>query len=121
MAFTETQAYVCTPSSMIDSSPCLSCLSEHEMLAVIVALIALATEKTTAEVMSDSACFTCLSRKQMLQALVTKLGNDLLGERHTVQEVIDSYHCLVCVPDQQLLAAILQQLCAELTVSVPLQ
>ncbi len=88
------------------------------MWAVIVGLIALATGKTNAQVMSDSACFTCLSRKQMLQALVTKLGNDLLGEEHTVSEVVDQFHCLVCATDQQLFAAMLQLLCAELTISI---
>lgn len=118
MAFVPAVAFDCTPSSLLASSPCLKCLSEHEMLAVIVGLMGLAAGKANATIMSDSACFTCMSRKEMLQALVTKLGNDLLSDRYTVQEVIDQYHCLVCATDQQLLAAIMQLLCADLTVSV---
>lgn len=114
----QAEAFDCTPSSLLASTPCLKCLSEHEMIAVIVALMALAAGKTIPEVMSDGACFTCLSDKEMLQALVTKLGNDLLGERYTVQDVIDTYHCLVCAPDKQLRAAILQMLCADFTVSL---
>lgn len=119
--FPAPQAFTCDPKSLLASSPCLACLSEHEMLAVIVGLMSLAAGKTVAEAMSDSACFNCLSRKQMLHALVTKLGNDLLGERYTVQEVIEQYHCLVCASDQQLLASILQMLCADFTISAQQQ
>lgn len=107
----EPQAYECTPSSLLASNPCVACLSEKEMLAVLVGILATYNEQTVAEVMSESACFTCMSRKQMLQALVTIMGNELLGQEHTPQEVIDNMHCLVCATDQQLYAALLYQLC----------
>lgn len=118
MAFIPAVAFDCTPSSLLASSPCLKCLSEHEMLAVIVGILGLSAGKTNAEILSDSACFTCMSKKEMLQALVTKLGNDLLSDRYTVQDIIDQYHCLLCANDTQLRAAIIQLLCADLTVSV---
>ncbi len=111
-------AFDCTPSSMLASTPCLKCLSEKEMLAVIAALMAMAASKSIPEVISDGACFTCLSRKEMLQALVTKLGNDLLGERFSAQDVVEEMHCLVCATENQLLASILQMLCSEFTVSL---
>lgn len=119
MALVDTNAYVCTPSSLLASTPCLQCLSEHEYLAVIVGIMAISAGKTTAEAMTDSNCFACgMSRKQMLQAVVTILGNQLLGERYSAQDVVDSYHCLVCATDTQLLAAILQMLCNDITLSV---
>lgn len=111
------QGYDCTPSSLLASTPCLSCLSEHDMLAVIVGIFAVALDKTIPEIMDEGACFSCMSKKQMLQALATILGNQLLGEEHTAQEVIDEMHCLVCVPDQQLLAAILRMFCYYLTIT----
>lgn len=118
MALVDVNSFVCTPSSLLASTPCLKCLSEHEMLAVIVGILAIGVGKTNAEAMSDSACFTCMSRKQMLQAIVTILGNQLLGDEHTPQEVVDTYHCLVCATDTQLLAAILQMLCSDVSISL---
>lgn len=97
---------------MLDSVPCLACVSEHEMLAIMVGILALAMNKTVAEAMADGACFACMSRKQMMQALVVLMGNNLLGERNTAEEVIEMTHCLNCAPDHQLLAAILQMLCS---------
>lgn len=111
-------AFECTPDSLLKSTPCVACLSEHELLAVIVGILSLAASKTVAEAMSDSACFTCLSDKQLLQALVVKIGNDALGEEHTVSEVVDQFHCLVCATPKQLKAAIIQLLCANFTLSI---
>jgi hypothetical protein len=105
------QAYDCTPSSLLASTPCLKCLSEHEMLAVLVGIMALYAEKDIPTVMEESACFTCMSKKEMLQALVTIFGNDLLGDSHSAQDVVDEYHCLVCATDLQLRAALLKLLC----------
>lgn len=111
MAYIEIQQYECTPSSLLDSTPCLKCLSEKELLAVLVGIFAASADKTVAQVMEDSACFTCLSKKEMLQALVTIMGNAMLGEGTTPSDIIANYHCLVCAPEQQLLAAALQLLC----------
>lgn len=110
------QAYTCTPSSLLASTPCTKCLSEHELLAVLVGIFGLYVEKTIPQIMEDSACFTCMSKKQMLQALVTIFGNQLLGDSVSPSEVIDDYHCLVCATDKQLMAALLQIWCG-LTVS----
>lgn len=115
---TPARAFTCDPKSLLDSSPCLACLSEHEMLAALVGVLALAAGKTAAETMDESKCFTCLSDKQLLQALITKIGNDALGEGNTVQDVIDTFHCLVCATPKQLKAALIQQLCAYSTLTV---
>lgn len=115
------QAYDCTPSSLMASNPCTNCLSETQMIAAIVGVIAVATGETAAQVLDESACFNCLSDKQMLQAILTKFGNELLGEEHTVPEVIDSMKCLLCAPQQQLKAALLLQLCKYITLTIKAQ
>lgn len=112
-----TNAYDCTPSSLVASNPCLACLPKKTLIAALVGVIAMAAEKDQAELLVDSACFMCLSEKQMLQAVVTMFGNDLLSE-HTAQDVIDEYHCLVCASQKQLLAALLYLLCNEVTFTI---
>lgn len=106
-----TNAYVCTPSSLIAANPCLACLSEKELLASLVGIMALSLEVGLPDLLKDSACFMCLSKKQMLQALVSMTGNDLLGEGTSPKDVIDQYHCLVCASEKQLQAAFIYLLC----------
>lgn len=113
MAFDQALAYECNPKSLLESNPCIACLSEKEMLAVIVGILAIGASKTVAEVMADSACFACMSKKQMLHALVTILGSEVLGAEHTPAEVVEQMHCLVCVDEHKLLAAILQLICVN--------
>lgn len=108
----------CTPSSILASTPCVACLSEKELLAALVAIIAVSKSKTLKQVLEDSACFTCMSDKQLLQAIVVIFGNGLLGETHTIQEVIDEMHCLVCASDKQLKASLVQLLCEDVSLAV---
>lgn len=103
--------YICTPSSLLASTPCLGCLSEKQMLSAIAGIFAVESEQTASELLEASACFMCLSKKQMLQALVTVLGNQLLGEGNDAQDVLDASACIECASEKQLLAAILFQLC----------
>ncbi len=112
------EGLLCEPGALLAENPCIACLSEKEMLAVIVAIMAITASKTIADVVSESACFTCMSRKQMLQALVTMIANDLLDERTSPQDVIDEMHCLVCATEQQLLAAIVKLYCDNFNVSL---
>lgn len=107
-------AFTCTPSSLLASTPCLACVSEKEMLAVLVGIFAISEGHTIADVMKDSACFTCMSKKQMLHGLTTLLGSEILGERTSVAEVKDTIRCLECASKHQLLAAILYLLCHSL-------
>lgn len=103
--------FECTPSSLLDSVPCLKCLSEKELLAGILAIFLTELEEDVETVMADSSCFTCMSRKQMLQSLATILGNGILGSDFEPGELLERYKCLRCASDQQLLAAILYLLC----------
>lgn len=106
-----TNAYVCTPSSLLASTPCLQCISEKEMIAAILGVLALDAGTTVSQALIDGACFTCLSKRQMLQALVTILGNELLGEEHSVPQVIEEIRCLECSSEQQMFGAILKLIC----------
>ena len=115
----ETQAFECTPSSLLASSPCLDCLSERQMLAVILGILALNSSQELPAMLQESACFMCMSKKQMLQALVTILGDQLLGEEATPADVLDDIKCLNCASEKQLLAAILYQTCTNITISGP--
>ena len=112
------QAYECTPSSLLASTPCLACVSETQLLAALVGIFATAAEKEIPAVLKDSACFTCMTKKQMLQSLVTIAGNDLLGERYSAQDVLDSIRCIgQCSTEKQLLAALLYLLCNDFTLT----
>lgn len=113
-------AYICTPSSLLASSPCLACLSSKQLLAAFLGILAISDrtyDSDLAGLLKDSACFTCMSKKQMLQALVTISGNDLLGEETTVPEVIAYIKCLDCASEKQILAAILYLLCHTITLT----
>ena len=111
--FRDPQAYVCTPSSLLASNPCLACLSEKELLAALLGVLTLSDELHIPDVLKNSACFTCLSKKQMLQALVTIMGNNLLGEAGDVPAVIEEIKCLECASEKQILAALLYLICNE--------
>ncbi len=115
----QTLDFVCTPASLLASSPCLECLSEKQMLAGLLGIFAIANEQAIPDVLKESDCFMCMSKKQMLQALVTIAGNQLLGEGTSGQTVIDKTKCLQCASEKQLLAAILWQLCNGITISSP--
>ena len=107
----EPNAFVCTPVSLMQSVPCLQCLSDHELLAALLGILLESTGETVAEVMKASSCFTCLSKKQMKQAFVTLMGNNVLGEATSLQGVLKQMACLRCANDTQLYAAILYEFC----------
>lgn len=108
------QALTCSPpSELLKVYPCLACLSEKELLAVIVLSMAQASPlhaNNVALLLSDSACFTCLSKKQRLQALAALLGNMGLGTK-TVPEIRDAIKCLLCGTPNQLWSAALFLYC----------
>lgn len=101
----------CTPSELIDTNPCFQCLSEKELLAVLVFVFVTANQSNIAQALVDSACFTCMSKKQMLQAVVSILANTYLSGQ-TIDEIKQEMKCLECASDNQLRAALLQQFCA---------
>ena len=112
------RAYTCTPSSLLNSAPCLSCLSEKQMLATLLAIITIYNEDEVRTVLEDSACLMCMSKKQMLQALVTIMGNNLLGETYSASDIADRVKCLECASQKQIMAAILHGSCNVLRFSM---
>lgn len=108
-------AVTCTPSGLLAHTPCLQCLSEKELLAGLVAVLADASGMSVETLMTSSACFTCMSKKEMLEALVSIFG-DAFGT--DVPTLIAQYKCLVCSNEKQLLAAALFLLChGDITIS----
>lgn len=81
------------------------------MWAAIVAILAIKAGKTVKATMSAAACFNCMSEKQMLQAVLTDLGNDLLGAGTSPTTVLATMNCLVCASEHQLKAAALKLFC----------
>jgi hypothetical protein len=111
--------FECTPSSLIAAVPCLACLSDNEMLAVLVGILATAADVDQTTLLTSSACYTCLSKKQMLQALVTIAGSDLLGPENTPDTILEQVKCLrQCSNEKQLLAALLSLLCNNIKLAV---
>lgn len=101
----------CTPASLIDTNPCLNCISEKELMAVLMYAFAHANDHTVAEALQNGACLTCLSKKQRLAAWVTIIANELLSDM-TVPEIIEAIKCLECASDTQLQASLLAEACA---------
>ena len=110
-------AYACTPSSLLKSEPCIKCLSEKELWAAIVAILAISAGQTAKTAMNNAACFNCMSEQQMLQGVVTILGNQLLGAGTSPATVLASMNCLVCASESRLKAAALKLLCDTVTIT----
>lgn len=108
------RAFDCTPSSLLNSVPCLECLSEKELLAALFIVLLQYNDLTVPQAMSSSACFTCMSKKQMLQAIVTIWGNSLLGRDFDAAALLADYKCVRCASDKQLMAGILYMFCLYL-------
>lgn len=104
----------CTPSGLLDTFPCLACLSEKELLAVMVYTLSTQTDYSlpddVPELMRDSACYACMSDKEMLQATAAMQAS-LFLEGKTVEEVRDTVKCLICATPKQLKAAMTLLLC----------
>jgi len=111
----EPKEFDCTPSSLLASYPCLSCLSERHMLAAMVGIMAYVSRTYANDLpllLKDSSCFMCMTNKQMLQAFATLLGSSMIGdEEGAMQKVLDKMTCLICARDKQLRAAFLLLMC----------
>ena len=66
------ETMACTPSQLINLSPCLGCVSQKQMWAVMLDVLRYEyqqdarTEISLKEVLKDSACWVCTSKKQRL-------------------------------------------------------
>ena len=108
------------PSELLKASPCLICLSEHDLLAIIVVALAQASQTyadDTALLLKDSVCYTCLSKKQMLVGFTAMVANQGLNGL-TQSEIMEKIKCLQCASPQQLRAAFLYLIAAEFQTSI---
>lgn len=95
--------------------PCLQCLNESELIALLVLMMSEESGYTlpqdTNKLLNDSACLTCLSDKQLLQSLVALAANDMLDQDTTANQLREKMKCLVCASRKQLYAAIVYLIC----------
>jgi hypothetical protein len=113
-------ALECSPSNLVHTRSCLSCLSQHELLAVIALSLAKASgtyAENVPALLKDSACYACLSEKELLQASAALVSNMAYPD-NTVPEIVALAKCLVCANPRQLKAAILFMLCNSFQVEV---
>lgn len=106
---------ICDDASLaVSQYPCLSCLSESELFAVLILGLAPMAGYTLpgdqADMIKDSACFTCLSDKQMLQG-VASIPAFLSFEGKTTQQIRDEIKCLVCTDQKRMKAMLVMLLC----------
>lgn len=116
-------AIACVPPSVtLAQYPCLACLSEKDLLAVLVYSMAQVTNENAdpdvnysanmPRLLADSACWMCLSKKQMLQALVGMMANLFVAGK-TVAQLRDAIKCMQCGSQKQLQAAFMFLFCTE--------
>lgn len=103
-------AITCTPADLLETYSCLQCLSEKELLAVLVLALSDNAGETVTETLENSACYTCLSDKQKVQAITAIFGDTFLS-RYTVTEIRENIKCLLCATPAQMKAALVYLLC----------
>ena len=107
-----------SPSDLANAIPCLACLSQTELMCVMILALATSNGYTlpgdTNAVITDSKCVTCLTDKQMLQALAGLLAGSTL-DGLTVTQMRARIKCLACANPRQLKATLLSQFCQYIT------
>lgn len=98
-----------TPRTLVGDTPCLQCLSEKELLAILLYIFAYLNSHTITEALEGSPCFMCLSKKQQLHGLVDVLSEKFLSEV-SVPTIIQEIKCLECAPEPQIIAALLREI-----------
>lgn len=105
---------LCDTQSLVSRSPCLSCLSESQLWAVILYAISQQTDyslpEDTGQLLADSSCLNCLTDKQLLESLAGILA-EIYVEDKTVEQIRDAITCLFCTSPKQLKSAIAYLLC----------
>ena len=106
-----------TPTDLVNASPCLNCLSQKQLLAVLVFLWKYRTFErdgtTIAEISDASACWNCTSTKQKLVGMVSLWADVILGGEGdpTIDEIKEDIKCLDCASESQLLGMLLYLVC----------
>lgn len=105
---------------VLNQTPCLTCLSEKELQAVLVYLLSTQTDYSLPDdlrqLMQDSVCINCFSNKEKLQAVVAALADELVTDE-TIPEIRDAMKCLLCATPGQIQSAIIYLLIQIITMS----
>lgn len=105
----------CTPDKIIDITPCFQCLTQTELLAVIVLCLAeldgYDLSKDLNTLMEDAACMKCLTDKQMLEGVTAVLANTAIRDGRTMDQIKEDIKCLLCTDPKTLKATIVYLWC----------
>ena len=99
-------ALTATPSGLKNARPCLNCVSEKRLKAIIVYVMRNSVGLSLPDLTAKSACFMCMSRKDMLEALTAMIANQLLPGV-TGRNLAALVPCKICDSDKQLEAMML--------------
>lgn len=101
---------LCTPEYVLNLSPCLDCLSESELMALLLYLWAWLNydEADLPGLLNEAKCWDCMSDKQKLQAAIATMANAFHLNATTVA---DAVKCMPCAKPGQVKAAIVYSIC----------
>lgn len=112
-------AITCDKDELLAAYPCVACLSETQLLAVIaLALCKINAGDPNADcdpstLLDNAACLVCLSEKQMLEsvvAMIVRAGVDA-GSIQSETDLRGDIACMLCLTPRQILAIILNLIC----------
>ena len=116
----ENHVMTCSPSELLAQTPCLRCLSQKELWAILLYLSIynfneecrwqVEEKMTVAKALKEGACWNCTTKTQRLQALVSLLANSF-GEEITPAFVRNQIKCLECASETQIQAAVMYMFC----------
>lgn len=110
---------ICTPHGLLAVEPCIACLSEKDILAVIALLLCkingggAQTECDPTVLLDDAKDLLVMGKKQKLIALASILFQWCLDNDYLESDtgMVEDMACLTCLPEKELLTIILKQIC----------
>ena|ERR1039457_1183664 len=104
-------ALTCSPSALKNANPCLNCLSEKELKAIIVYALRTSSGLTMEQTNINAAGYKSLSRKDMLVAFTAMITNQLVPGV-SVSDLRKDVRCNGCGSDKAIEAALTYLFCA---------
>lgn len=98
-------ALTASPSALKNAKPCLNCLSEKQLKAIMVYAMRTSAGLSLAQTNINSAGYRDLSRKDMLVALTAMITNQLVPTL-SVNDLTAATPCKTCGSDKQIEAAL---------------
>ena len=105
----------CTPNTLLNIYPCMECLTEKELFAVIVYILAYKAGYDLSEdlndLMSDSACQSCMTDKQMMEAVASMLAYWAGLQSTSMSEIRADVKCLLCAEPRKVKGLLVYLIC----------